>query len=454
MRVLLTGPVEKVKELEICDIGLGYLASNLLNSGHRVRLQTKSITDAKFLELLKDYQPGAIGIKLLSSEIQKTIRTVRIIREATDCPVIIGGPHVSGDWARVLQYIPADYAIRGEGDRVLPRFVSMLESGLLADQLRNVPGLVWRDVDGIKSNPPDRIRKLDELPFPAWHLMPPAEHQSLVCKRFPVGNIQAARGCTNACTYCSEADATFRVRSVDNIMNEIRLLANEYGVREIHFLDSNFIYKKDFFMKLSGAILDSGLDLTFCAPNGTRLEAIDEEVCERLARMRMWRVTVGVESGDKDILRSVNKGLDLDIVPSKVNMLRSHGIEVVGNFMLGFPDETREQLQKTLDLALALNLSGANFSIYTPMPGTALFNLLVDQGKLPRDGGFDKWNYSDYQNNLSKLEPEALGRFRRRSVLRFLLRPSIVTKVVKLLRHEGVRKTLFNRFINMYVKRS
>jgi radical SAM superfamily enzyme YgiQ (UPF0313 family) len=236
-------------------------------------------------------------------------------------------------------------------------------------------------------------------------------------------------------------------------MEEIHLLVKRFGVREIQFLDSNFLFSKRFIISFCEAVLHSDLDLAFCAPNGMRLESLDEEVCRLLARIGFYRANLGVESGSPEILRMVQKHAVPDQFRRKVPLLRKQGIYVVGNFMLGFPGETRDQMEQTLGLALSLDLSGANFAIYTPFPGTPLYEGLVKLGKLEANRTFRNYNYVTYDNELSALSARDLRRFRNWCAFRFLFRWRTVRTLAGVLKDRRLLGSIIKRVYGMYIQK-
>lgn len=451
MKILLKN--NESDELAFCDLGLGYLAAPLRDAGHDVNLLLTPCSEESFTCLVKEFQPDVIGIKVLSSGVQNTARTIELIRRIHHCLIVIGGPHISGDPDGALELMPADYAFQGEADHSFPAFIQLLNDGSLAEHLDEIPGLIRLEDGRIKRNPPDMIRDIESLPLPAWEMMPPADHQSLVCRRTPAAPLIASRGCTDSCTFCVEGTRRLRIRSVSSVMREIRLLVETYGVREIQFLDSNFVFSKKYLMELGQAILAAGLDVAVCAPNGTRLEAIDDDVARMLARIGFYRANIGIESGSQDMLTALSKRLDLKILPEKIALLRHHGILVVGNFMLGFPDESIDQMRKTLELALTLDLTGANFAIYTPLPGTPLYSSLLHKKILSGKNQFRGYNYVVYRNNLSELSPSALRRFRLWCIFRFLVRPRTLMTLFGLLTDREMRRSLLKRIYGMYIQK-
>lgn len=453
MKVFLMHPIGASQELEFCDMGLGYLASGLRRAGHDARLLLSAVKKDNFYLMLRQEKPDILGIKVFTSDVNETIQTVRWVREVSNALIVIGGPHVSGDASRVLKYIPADYAFQGEADRSFPEFVTLLGEGANLQKIEALAGLILRKNGKIIMNPVDAIDDLDAISFPAWDLMPPGRYQSLVRKFSPAAGILTARGCTNLCSYCAESYKKLRYRSAENVLKEIKYLTAGFGVREIQFLDSNFIADRDYIKSLCHLILEDKLSLAFCAPNGSRLECVNEEVCALLSKVGFYRVNVGIESGSPEVLRVVRKGSDLSLVCEKIKLLRKYGIQVVGNFMLGFPGESREQMEKTLRLALSLDLTAANFSIYVPMPGTRLYNELVSQGKLEPVQDFRNYDFVSYRNRLSELSPDELKGFRNKCFFKFILRWRTFKTLYELHKSGILGKNLAERVYWMYISK-
>lgn len=450
MKVLLKN--NESTELEFCDLGLGYLAAGLRLRGHDVTLLLRAVTADEFRGILRDVKPDVVGIKVLSTAVPRTIETIEAIRSTIDTTVVIGGPHVTGTpQGRALAHIPADYGFRGEADRSFPEFVSRLGEPDFASRRTEVPGLIYRDNNTIVANPEDCIEFLDDLPFPAWELMPPDQYQSLVAKKSPAASVQITRGCTNRCSFCSEGGRRLRSRSIDNVMAEIRHLVEQFGVREIQFLDSNFLFSKRYIKTLCERILAWRTDLALCAPNGMRVSLVDEAVASLLAKAGFYRANIGIESGSREILRMVKKGITPQLVRETVPILRHHGIHVVGDFMLGFPGETKAQMLETRDLALSSDLTGANFAVYTPMPGTPLYETLVGEGKLAGDQNHRDSDFVTYENRLSELSPDQLRRFRTWCLIRFLFRFRTVKTLFELFADRTMRRTLIKRVYGMYI---
>ena len=200
----------------------------------------------------------------------------------------------------------------GEGERGLCALAGRLAAGATPeDPFEGVPNLVWQRDGTTVLNAPEWVHELDELPFPAWELMPPASFPCVPAngysRRFPIAPITMTRGCPCHCTYCGAAQVNgrqIRSRSPENVLEEIRLLTSQYGVRELNFFDSNCAHPKAPLRAVCQGICDAGIDITWSTPNGIRLEAIDEEFAALMKRSGCFQVSVGIESGSLRILKA------------------------------------------------------------------------------------------------------------------------------------------------------
>lgn len=438
MRALLTLPFDPQYNRDSPDLGLGYLAAVLREDGHDVELMLRPSqmrSEGAFVEWLRRRRFDLYGIKVFSCQARATQRTIALIREADPhATIVLGGAHPSADPHHLFHLFPeADYGLSGEGEVGLRELTRVLTGGTnRKERLSGVPGLVWRDSDATRVNPPRYVEVLDTLPFPAWDLMPPVSFPHLpfngYSRRHPIASMILTRGCPHRCTFCGAATVNgrrLRMRSADNIIDELRLLISRYGVREIQFYDSNCADRRGPLREVLRRIIAEGINITWCAPNGIRLDAVDEELVRLMAGSGCFQVNVGIESGSPRILKQIRKNLSLDMVRRSVALLRRGGIEVVGFFMFGFPGETREDIRQTLDLAMGLPLTGASFSIYCPLPGTDDYALTFREDR-PHHDVLDSFDFVRYENHLSELSAQELRAIQRRAYLRFHLRPTVL----------------------------
>ena len=353
---------------------------------------------------------------------------------------MIGGPQVNAAPEEVLTYIEADAAFHGDCERSFPAYILALEGG---EETEKVPGLIIRWEGGMRVNPPECIEDQDSLGMPAWDLMPPHRGGQLQLSRFaPTASVLTSRGCSGQCTFCSEAGGRLRFRSLDLVMEELLLLKNKYQVKEIMFQDSNFAARSSRVERLCRMMIEQKFDLPWSVPYGTRWETLTPELLELMKEAGCYRVSIGIETGSQRLQDKIHKYIPLDKLKKRLRECRGAGVEIMGNFMYGFPGETREELKATLDFALDLDLDYASFYVYTPYPGSAMYDELIREGVIRKEDHrqFDKF---DYSNDLSEATPKELYWLIRKSLLSFYLRPRIIKNLLKNIRYPNFYAVLF-----------
>ncbi|HXY40763.1 MAG TPA: radical SAM protein, partial [Vicinamibacteria bacterium] len=438
MRVLLTLPFDDRMRREAPDLGLGYLAACLRQRGHAVDLQLRPDrfpTVAAFAGSVGQGSYDLCGVKLFSSQANAVAETVDAIRRVNPTATFVaGGPHVSADPESLFRLFPTlDYGLQGEAEQPLVDLVGAIDSGAVGrTDLQRIPGLVFRDGEATVVNEPQLRDDLDQIPFPAWDLMEPDSFPGIpfngYSRRFPIAPMILTRGCPHRCTFCGAASVNghrIRSRSADNVLEEIRLLTGRFGVRELQFYDSNCAHRNGPLREVLERMVRERVDVTWCAPNGIRLDSLDRDLAFLMKRSGCFQVNVGIESGSPRILKQIRKALSLDTVSRQVSLLREAGIEVVGFFMMGFPGETRQEIEATVSLALSLPLTAASFSVYCPLPGTDDYDNLFPRGMADRDTlqSFDFWNW---RNDLSEVPGPELVKMQRRAYWRFHARPRVL----------------------------
>ena len=435
MRVLLIRPQRTLLNYRVPDLGLGYLATGLRKAGHEPVLQVPDVKGWKTEWALAAIRSGSldvVGIKVMTADLgacRELHDTVR--QEFPHLPIVLGGPHVCGAKESVFDQFPGlEYAFLGEADNSFPQFVTLLEShtGKIPEEgLRAIPGLMWRENGAMQSNPPEFIEDLDLLGVPAWDLLAPERmhipFNLFYSKRHPIVGISTARGCTSHCTFCAIhliEGRRYRARSAEHVLDEMEMLVRKHGVREIQLLDSNCIQDKARMISICKGILDRELHIAWSCPNGIKANSVDEELAKWMGKSGCHFVFLGIESGSLRVQKSIRKGLKLAELPEKIALLKDHGINVGGFFMIGFPGETREDIIETVNLALTLDIDVAAFSVLVPLPGSDIFAQLAPEVA----ARFTDCVFQNAENHLSEVPPQELHAIAARTFIRLNLKPS------------------------------
>ena len=388
MKILLIQPEYK-DTWAAPPLGLGYIASVLERAEHKVALADytlQPISMVDFKTQLAGCKPDLIGISLMVRALPYVRALIQNIKEAGDCPVVIGGPQPTIVPEFTVNYTGADFAVFGEGELTIVELADFLSAGRKGYD--SIQGLVYKQDDKIVINEPrDFIKDLNVLPFPAWDYIDPLKYNLQPAltpiKEKPISPIITTRGCPYKCNYCGGPlmwKRSFRMRSAANIVDEIELLRDKFGVKQIFLSDDNFTLQKNHAMAMCKEILSRKIKIPWACPNGIRIDKVDDELFGLMREAGCYLVGLGIESGNQEILNRAEKKLDLSQVEEKVRLAKKHKILTYGFFIIGLLGETKKTIRQTIEFAKKLPLDKAWFNVLVPYPGTEVFDLYA-QGK-------------------------------------------------------------------------
>lgn len=445
MQVLLINPpwqrkeqdVRKKLKVESClpSLGLGYIAAMLEKNGIFVSILDATAEGIELSNLgncLKNFKnhPDFIGITATTTEINIALEVARVCKEVlAKSKIVLGGVHPTVMPEETLANENVDFVIRGEGEH---SFIELVRG----DNQENILGLSYK-VNGRQVHNParERIKDLDSLPFPAFHLMPMKKyHPPLgLYKRLPAVNIITARGCPNRCTYCAThtiwGDKMY-YRSVENIIEEIKYLVTEFCIKEISISDDTFTISKERVMQFCDKLLSKDIDLTWSC--NSRVEKIDEEALRLMKKSGCHHICYGIESADEGILKNINKNISLNKARELIKLTKKAGITCRASFMFGNPGETSETMKKTLDFAISTNPDFAVFNVTTPYPGTPMYKWAKDNGYL-MDENWETYHGSKVHMQLPTIAPEKVEKFQQFAFKKFYFRLRyILSRIIKI----------------------
>lgn len=285
--------------------------------------------------------------------------------------IILGGPHAILMSKEILKASPEyDYILKGEGENVLPEFVLNFSRQSGGD-IMALPGLLRRDKQDVHVNTGAWITDLDVLPFPSYEKF---ELEKYIDSPTSLP-ILTSRGCPFSCIYCSVGlvmGRKFRARTPINILTEMEYMVGHYGTSMFSFCDDNLTFDGERAKELFRLLVASGLKIKWNASNGVRVNNLDEEMVSLMKDSGCTELAVGIESTSDNILRRLKKGTTREMVEKAVGLIRKYRIPLKGFFLIGSPDETRENVLDSLEFAKK-NLDVARFSMLTPYPGTRLW---------------------------------------------------------------------------------
>jgi len=215
-----------------------------------------------------------------------------------------------------------------------------------------------------------------------------------------------SRGCPYNCTFCDRSvfGSTYRARSATNVVDEMEMLVEKHGAKEIRFWDDTFNIDARRVVQICEEIRARGIDVPWTCLG--RINRMNTEVLRAMAESGCWQVDYGIESGNQQLLDGIRKGLTLEMIRTVTKMTREAGIRMRGFFMLGLPGETQETMTQTIEFAKRLSLSAAVFHVTTPFPGTDLYKMVLESGELDLKASWD--DYSIFSSEASPYVPKGL----------------------------------------------
>ena len=304
----------------------------------------------------------------------------------------------------------------------------------LEGALAQIKGLVWRRSGQVVIND-DRplIHDLDLLPLPRHDLLPLDRYRAPLV-RGPYAFVVTSRGCPAGCRFCIKHVSygnSVRFRSPANVVDEVDSLVR-LGVRSVHMYADLFTVNRAHVVDICEGIIRRGLRIRWSC--NSRVDFVDEEMLELMARSGCWMISWGIESGDDEVLRLMSKGITTDRVEQALSWSKSAGIMNWGYFIIGLPGETEESIRHTIDFSKRLPLDLALFHIAAPHPGTPLFFQVVDSGWF-RPG--TRWEEVDMDRSTvldyPHLRAEDLERWARRAFREWALRPGPMLTYLRIL---------------------
>ncbi len=415
-------------------LNLMYLGGALENASMSVKIIDDDLEKLGHEEISKiatKIDPTVVGITATTSTIKNALNYSKLLKKVLpDSLVVIGGPHTTFQPVETLKSADSlDAVVMGEGEATMVELAEKFcdtNNGKLED----INGITYHDRvnDSIKMNPArPLIQDLDTIPFPARHLVP---FESYGATQKESSDMITSRGCVFSCGYCSSSlimGKKFRSRSPENVADEIQEIVDRYRIKNIAFMDDTFMLNKNRANLIADEINGRGLDIGFVA--SSRVDMVDKTLIEKLKSAGLNTLYYGVESGSQRVLNLMKKGITLKQAEDAVRVAKDVGVDVLTSFILGFPGETRKEIDKTINFSIKLNADYSQFSILTPFPGTPIYHELKEKDLIDTE----KWDQYTVLKSVIKYEKLGLSksmveRKLAKAYLKFYTRPSYLLK--------------------------
>jgi radical SAM superfamily enzyme YgiQ (UPF0313 family) len=307
--------------------------------------------------------------------------------------IVVGGEHVTADPAHALGSAPAVTACAlGEGEETLVELVDAVAGGR---DLTTVAGLVLRGDGGtpIHTPPRARVRAIDDLPWPAWHLVPTLtvyldNHFGFEEQNRRAMPMLATRGCPYRCTFCSSPSmwgTNWFARDPRDVLEEIKYYLRQYAIEHLEFYDLTAVVDRRWILDFCALLRAERLPLTWRLPSGTRSEALDEEVLSAMVASGCEAIVYAPESGSPRTLARIKKKVKPDRMLASMRAAVRSGMHVRGHFIMGMPGQTPSEVAETFRFIARMAWAGVhdvNTYFFYPYPGSEMYRELVARGEI------------------------------------------------------------------------
>ena len=341
----------------------------------------------RIYDYIQNEQPDFLGISTTTSSFPDGERIARKAKEIKpDIKIVFGGVHISALREKILQDYPViDYAVVGEGELPLLELMN-------GDDPAEIGGLIYREgSEVVFKGFRKKLAVMDELPFPAYEKLKgyPEAYQLPIFSypKAPNTTIITSRGCPYTCSYCDRSvfRRSYRSNSPQYMVDLLRYLQEKFNIKHVNIYDDTFTLQRQRVMEFCELKIKSGLKTTFnCAG---RAEQMDEEMLAMMKKAGCWMISLGIETGDPELLKRHRSYLPRDKVENpledirkKIKLIKKAGIRVKGLFMLGLPGETETSIQKSMDYVFSLPLDEFNLAKLTPFPGAPMYSTIHQHG--------------------------------------------------------------------------
>lgn len=426
---------------------LMYLAAVAEKAGFEAKIHDYS-QGGDYIEDLKDFRPDYLLINAATPTLEYDLHSLKIAKEILPEVVTIAKGAAFMTLAKdiMANHKELDIVISGEAEETL--------SEILSDKPKNeILGIYYRD--DLLINFTGRrpfIENLDEIPFPARHLV-----DNSIYRRPDNNKVQAvikvSRGCPFHCFFCLAtpvSGAKVRRRSVENIIAEIKECVEKYNITNFLFWSDIFNIDKEWTLALCNAIIESGLDITWSA--NTRADTADLEMAEMMYKSGCRLVSIGVESGSQYMLEKMGKKITLDDVRRTVKTFKKAKIRIYNYFVIGLPWESEETAEETIRFAIELNSDFISFYTATPLPGSRFYDYAKENNLFDKETSFES-AYFYPAVNTHFLTKDRVFELHKSAIRRFYLRPLYILKMLSRIRSFVEFKNYFVAGMNVLFRK-
>ncbi|MDP2307067.1 MAG: radical SAM protein [Pseudomonadota bacterium] len=417
-------------------LGILYIAAVLEQTGHKVFVldaAAEMLDVAGTVRAVQATRPDVIGIGSTTVVFETTKMLGAALKGALpDIPVVLGGYHVTLLPDEAMSHSCFDVGVLSEGEHTM---ADLCDAYAGRKSLDDVQGICFRKPDGVLHYTPSRPRfkDLDQLPFPARHLLPQDLYRPIPIDEHasPKFAMMTSRGCPHACAFCQKAKSGYRSHSPEYIADEVEHLARDFGARDIAFVDSLFCASKKRVMGIMDEFIRRDIASKVSWTCSSRVEVVDKELLQRMKDAGCWRTRFGIESGSDRVLDFISKGINKEKIRAAITAAHEVGLRPKAFFIIGHMPDTKETIRETIDFAKTIPLHDVTVQINTLLPKTPQMEVWEREGS--------KWGRLINESTDEKsfweptfvpwgLEPEDIVSFHRQFYREFYFRPITIAR--------------------------
>jgi len=346
-------------------------------------------------ETIEKHSPDVIGLSVMTPKYGAALNVARLAKKInTNTIIVLGGIHPTIMSEETIKNECVDFVVRGEGEYTFLELMKKIKNG--KKDFENVLGISYKKEEKPFHNP-DRplIENLDDLPNPSRHLLLDKEtyHPNAFSKIF------STRGCPYQCTFCGSNKIwkrKVRFRSPEKVVDEIISVKDDYGSKHFVFEDDSFTIDKNFVNSVCDLLIEQKANVEWSCE--TRANLVTDELIKKMKKAGCTGIVIGVESGSPRILKKIKKGVTIEEIENAARIIKKNSLLFSAFFMIGFPDETEDDINKTIELMKKIKPFTAVLSIFTPYPDTEAYGECLNYGLIP-----DNINWSTFYHQSPEM---------------------------------------------------
>ncbi len=380
------------------SLGLLHLAAQTREDGYETKIiegDLENLMPEEVADIIIKESPKFVGITLFTVGVENaSIIAGNIKKELPNIPILVGGPHMSSMGIETMNRFPMfDVAVLHEGEQVISKLLKLLEENKPLDV---IDGIIYKNENNklIRTAPATIRLQLDDLPLPAWDLLPnfPDAYPLAIFDypKGPVTTFSASRGCPFKCAFCDTSTFGSKIRyySPAKVFEIMNYLKDTYGINHLQFVDDLFVANKKRILELCDLIIEHDFKMTWSCT--ARVDSITLDILKKMKQAGCWEISYGIETGSDRMLKNMRKATKVEQSRKAINWTHEAGIRAKGLFMLGYPGEDEESMRETKEFVQSIPLTTMNMSKFTPYPGSPIYMELY--GTSIRDEDWDRMN--------------------------------------------------------------